>query len=669
MPWRRRYYWRRRRRRPWLWRPRQAFRRRLYRRRRWVRKFYKPKRKLKKLRLTEYQPRSIRKCTVKGLLSLFQTNTERICFNFDMYEESIVPDRLPGGGGFSIKNLTLQSLYQEHIMGHNIFTHSNIHYPLCRYLGCRLTFYQSLNIDYIVTYSNSWPLRSSLQMYNTMQPAIHSLQKHKLIIPSKQTSKRKKPYKRVFIPPPTQMLNKWYFQHDIAKTALFMLRTTCCSLDHWYIGNRMKSTNISIFTLNYTVIQNRKFNKSTEQYFNRWLGTQKYYLYSTKEHFANIQKVKLEDLICLGNTKDYQHGISYADYKAQTGKQDVIQYSQDLTTWGNPFHTEYIHKQEPILTSAASWAYITTKIQNNANATIENIPEYPFSLTEISEEVRYNPYKDDGSENECYFLSALDGGHGWDPPDNPDLTNENLPLWIMLFGFSDFEKKIGKQQHIDTDYIFTIKTKKTYPNKQVLIPISYSFILGNSPYENDTQNPKDTHLWYPCFQYQQEIYNDICLCGPGTPKIDPGNTVEAKVKYQFYFKWGGEQPPMDIIDNPSDKTTYPVPNKELQTSSLQNPTQAPETFLFRFDERRGMLTTKATKRITKDWETKKDTFSSTAPRFAETTQILQEDSSQESTSEEEKEESLYQQLQQQRAKQQRLKHRIMKTLQQLQKLE
>lgn len=210
MPWRRYHRRRWRRRRPQFWRPRPTFRRRLWKRRYWVRN-KRPKRKLKKLRLTEWQPKAIRKCNVKGFLCLFQTGIDRISYNFDMYETSIIPEKLPGGGGFSIKNLSLLALYDEHIHGHNIFTHTNQPYQLMRYLGCTLYLYQSLNVDYIMTYSNTWPLKSTMLMYNTMQPSIHALQKNKILIPSKNTWKWKKPYKKVFIPPPTQMQNKWYF--------------------------------------------------------------------------------------------------------------------------------------------------------------------------------------------------------------------------------------------------------------------------------------------------------------------------------------------------------------------------------------------------------------------------------------------------------------------------
>lgn len=583
-----------------------------------------------------------------------------------MYEESFVPDKLPGGGGFSIKNLSLYSLYIEHINGHNIFTHTNIYYPLVRYLGCQLKFYQSANVDYIVTYSNTWPLESNLQMYNTMQPAIHSLQKNKIMIPAKSTQKRKRPYKKAFIPPPTQMKSQWYFAADIAKKPLLMLRTSSCSFDHWYIGTRMISTNITIYTLNSLMIQNRHWNISNYQYFSRYLGTQKYYLYSTTQTFNVITELELKHVICLGDTKRNVPGISYWDLYKQDPTATELEKYKSQKNWGNCFHTNYLQEHDPVFASQTDWATIITKMQAKPKATVADLP-YTFTDIQLVEQVRYNPYKDDGAENECYFLSSVSPETGWDPPTNPDLTNENLPLWILLFGFSDFQKKLQKIHHIDTDYIFVIKTKKTFPQKQFIIPISFSFYQGHSPYE-EIPNPQDANRWYPCFQYQQETYNDILLCGPGTPKVGQGTTVEAKIEYKFFFKWGGEQPPMDTIDDPSEKTTYPIPNNFIHTTSLQNPTAAPETFLYKFDERRGIITKKAAQRLQKDWSTKETAFDSTGPRFAEAPQSQTQDTSETSESEEEKETTLYEQLQRQRAKQQRLKRRILTTLQQLQNL-
>ncbi len=128
-----------------------------------------------------------------------------------MYEYSIVPRYLPGGGGFGIKNFSLEALYAEYRYARCFWTKTNRELSLCRYLGCQLTLYQSSNTDYVFSYSNELPLESSLAMYNTMQPSMHQMTKHSILIPSKTTKPKKRPYIKIFVPPPTQLTNKWFF--------------------------------------------------------------------------------------------------------------------------------------------------------------------------------------------------------------------------------------------------------------------------------------------------------------------------------------------------------------------------------------------------------------------------------------------------------------------------
>lgn len=595
-----------------------------------------------------------------------------------MYEESYVPERLPGGGGFSLKNLSLNSLYVEHTMGHNFFTHTNQHYPLMRYQGCKIKLYQSQDVDYVCTYSNTWPLTSNMTMYNSLQPSIHLQQKNKIIVPSKYTQKRRKPYVTKFIPPPTQMQNKWYFQKTLVNTPLFMLRTTACSLDHYYIGNRSRSTNITIRTLNPAMIQNRQFGSQTT-YICRTIGTVNYFIYGTNSNIDTINKIPLTQLVFLTNTTDYIEGQTLEEYShSDTKKNKWIEAYNNKKLFGNPFHTHYLTNNIKTFVTSISPTQVEQYVeglQNNPDLktlTLSNVtPSATGEWMNLVIHVRYNPYKDNGTGNKAYFLPVGPGtGHGWDPPGSEDLENSNLPLWILLFGFPDFVKKSAVIHSVDTKYVIAIQTTKIDTKISTLIPISETFELGASPYtdleETPTPDPADIHRWYPQYQYQQEAINNICHSGPGTPRLTQGHTVEAKLKYTFYFKWGGDLPPMSSMENPADKPVYPVPNNLNKTTSLQNPETAPEQFLYAFDERRGQLTKTATERIQKDWGPKEIPFVPTGPRFGETPQTTE---IQEDPSSEEEEEDLFQLLNRQHRKQLQLKQRIMRTLTKLQHIE
>nr|UGV35965.1 MAG: ORF1 [TTV-like mini virus] len=667
MPW-----WRRRRRRRWWYRrpwrrTRTAFRPRYYRRR-WVRrKFYK--KKLKKLKLYQYQPKAIRKTKVKGMIGLFQCTSGRYAFNFDMYELSYVPEFLPGGGGFGIKAFTLNALYAEHVYARNVWTHSNIDLPLVRYVGCKVKLFQSRNVDYCFSYSNSWPMQSDLAMYNTMQSSLHMMLLNSIKIPSKQTQTWKKTYKKIWIPPPTQLTNKWYYQYDLSKTPLLMTRASACSFDDYYIDPHAQSSNINIPYLNANLFQNRQFKKvETSGYWAKKFNNQKIYLYGYKGTQHVVTEMYIRDLIFLGDTKNNVPGKSFEEHfhnstnfsnNLQTWKTTNNQY------WGNPFYTDYLKGDIQTFQSTETYS----KILNNFTDWNTKIKaEWSFTEVNFTETLRYNPYNDPGTDNMCYFKSAINDEEGWDPPSKEELINSHLPLWLLLFGFPDYHKKIKTHLHLDDEWILVISTTSTRPIRQYIPILNQSFIEGLSPFETGP-NLKDQDRWYPTFQFQMITYNNICLCGPGTPKIPGGTDVEAKMQYCFYFKFGGHPPPMQPIKDPKDQPVFPVPNNQLQTTSLQHPENYPQQLLYSFDQRRHQITDKAIQRLQKDWGLKKTIVSDGTSHFSEPMAWEKDPSQETTTSEEEEAETLFDKLQQQRIKQRNLKRRILETLQALQKLE
>lgn len=208
-------------------------------------------------------------------------------------------------------------------------------------------------------------------------------------------------------------------------------------------------------------------------------------------------------------------------------------------------------------------------------------------------------------------------------------------------------------------------------------------ITNRHDYSNKTTNTTSKHRFYirkkptrrtykPCRQRQMVSklstptnYNkQYMFIRTSHTKINKKNSYEAKCKYCFYFKWGGNLPPMSTIEDPKAQCTYTIPGNELKTTSLQNPATAPERLLHQFDQRRGTLTEKAIQRIKQDWDTEKYFITDAATKF--NVQLQGETSPETSSEEEEKEDNLFQQLQQQRLKQRNLKQRILKTLMKLQ---
>nr|UGV37932.1 MAG: ORF1 [TTV-like mini virus] len=663
MPWRRRYknYGYYRRRRFWPWRPRPTFRRRRRTRRRKVR-YYIPK-KLKRITLKEWQPHSIRKCKVEGLLCLLIANGKRHGNNYTLYQKSIVPPHLPGGGCFSIMKFSLGMLYDEHKYCRNWWTASNKELPLIKYLGCRMKLYQCEHIDYAFRYNNNFPFTATNLMYASTQPGMMLMMKNTIIVPSKQTQKRKRPYKMVTIKPPSQFNNGWYFQQDLVNTGLFLTYTSACSLDEYYISSQSESNNTSIFSLNTQLFLNRQFHTNTEPngYATRTIGTQTTYLYASISTNPNIHDIG--NIIPLIETRNRKHGYAFNSNENPDKQWNNWKNGPPAASWGNPFLPEYSEQQTPVYYSHKSPQQLFN--QNTSNISVAS------DLTQLSSqifwELRYNPDKDDGTTNKCYLLSNWENKQGWEEPSNKKLIFEGFPLWILLHGYLDFQKRLAEINQIDTHYIIVIQTKATTPQATYIVPIGRDFIKGNSPYEN-THNPLDENKWYPMVQYQEQSINNTLITGPGTVKMNSLKSEDVKCKYKFYFKFGGNPPPMTDVINPQAQPIFPIPHNQQQTTSLQNPTTPIQYYLSNFDQRRYELTNAATKRIKKDFEPKETIFSDSRSNrdiSPQTTKPQTSDS--EATSEEETQDTLYEQLQQQRNKQKRIKRRILKLISEIQK--
>ncbi len=197
-PWTWRKRWRRKRpRRYWTTRRRfrPTFQRAFYRRRRRrVRKRYYKRyfnKKLKRITLKEWQPKTIRKCAIKGDLCLFACGRYRITHNYTLYSESMVPEGEPGGGAWSIMQLTLRALWDEYVHFRNWWTKSNDGLPLVRYNYCKFKFYRAKECDYIVTPVLTPPFNVGRDDYLNTHPIRALMNRNKIIVTRQKPGQRK----------------------------------------------------------------------------------------------------------------------------------------------------------------------------------------------------------------------------------------------------------------------------------------------------------------------------------------------------------------------------------------------------------------------------------------------------------------------------------------------
>nr|UGV37891.1 MAG: ORF1 [TTV-like mini virus] len=665
MPYWKTYYrrrWRPARRRYWRRRFRRPFQRRFWRRKHRVRK-----RKLRTLKVKEYQPHYIRKLKIHGTYPIFLTTSKRLSNNMCCYLESIAPPDWPGGGGFSILNFSLYTLYKENLIARNYWTASNQNMPLIRYLGCYITLYTQPEVDYIFYYNNSYPMTSNKLTYMSTHPNIMLQIKKAKIMRCRRYSKNRKPYRKFFVQPPSQMQNRWYFQHDIATTPLLQTMATVCSLDRTFLHANAQSTTMGFTSIDTTELTNHDFVN---------MGTQGYLPQHNQRLFAvgeiplqhKIESIQIGQLIFLGTTDHNQPGTQINHIPNGQWADKLTKALTNSGFMGNPFYKTWLHPDSLILKTTKDLAYLK---QHYPSATT-NLSAGDFSFKNpLTMDCRYNPFADKGKDNKVYLLKVSGGPHSDDltPPAEPELIWDNLPLWLLTWGYLDFQKKCGIQSNIDTNSMLVIYSPYITPQKNKLyIPIDQTFIHGNSPWETDHLEPSDHQGWHPKVRFQVDTVNSIASTGPYTVKLQDRVSCEGHIGYKFIFKVGGEPAPMSISIDPTDQPKYNIPSNILQPNSLQSPTTPIEYYLWKFDERRGELTKKATERIKTDWGTEKDLFTITDPSTAVPVPQKEIQTSDTSTSEEE-ETSIQDQLLHERRKQKLLRKRINRLLNRLTNLQ
>lgn len=611
---------------------------------------------------------------------LVYVNEKRLSFNSTMYENSTVPAKHPGGGGFCVMKFTLKNLYEMFEYCQNWWTCSNDNLPLCKYLGVTLKCYASENTDYVLRYVTQYPTTSNKLTYPSCQPAMMLLSKQKVIMPSLKTKRRRKPYTKIHIAPPPQFQTKWYFQQDIADKPLLVLHAAPCSLLHMYISTQSESNNVTIQHINTKLIHMRNWgNKQfeTQHWWFKYSGTLKmyFYRYSGNLNHNKPEEFKLGDIVPLTQIQRNQEGTTFNELYPHNGSTtEWQQYCNTLLLHaGNIFHKQQITHTEDIFYSTVE-PTTAFKATHTKDTPWKNIEEATTRvLTKLQEDIilqtRYNPNIDDGKHTIMYLLKNNEQDQGYEKPNKEEYILEGFPLWLNIFGFIDFQKRLNNLISPETNYILAFKTDKTRPIwNDTFVVIDTSFTGGQSPYETQVSYQDYTH-WYPQIQYQTQMINNITKTGPATTKLEGYLSEEIKIEYSFHFKWGGSPAKMVTVDNPATQIVYPIPRSEYETPSLQSPAQGYETVLYTFDQRNLQLTKAAIQRIKQDWETKCPISPITESTREVPTLKTLEALLNETPEEKESEEALLLQLHQHKQQQRLLKQRIMDLLSQTQSLE
>ncbi len=427
------------------------------------------------------------------------------------------------------------------------------------------------------------------------------------------------------------MQNKWYFQQDFINIPFIVLHITSASLDQYSIAENQISTNITLYSLNTDFFRNNQFTGYEDTgYIPKTYGTQSYYLYTEGNGTQNPNK--FTQMIPLKNT------TTYTDGKKATNFSDW----QNKSNWGNPFTQNHAHQDVPIYYNN------TTPTQDNYSRETTFTP-----LHELYFECRYNPEKDTGIGNTVFFKSnKLKQGEIDTIPDKDDIVITNFPLWLIFYSWISWIQKSKPIQHIMTDYYFIVITPFIEPKRKSYLFLDPYFVKPNT----EILTPTEKLHWYPQTGYQTDVIFSFAQTGPGAPKIDRSQSIQAQFKYNVKLKWGGCPAPMELITDPSLQDKFPIPNTIFKTLEIQDPATNKRTLLYDFDERHDGLTDRAAKRI-KTEQILETSFAGQLPTDPNIRIQTQEETS---SSEEESETSLQEELQLLKRKNKQLRNKLLR---------
>nr|UHM27098.1 MAG: ORF1 [Torque teno midi virus] len=568
---RRKFWWgrgrwhrkQRRQRRRW---PRRRRRTRKLTRRRRRRKYKVRRKKKRQLVLKQWQPDRIVRCKIKGMgtLVLGADGKQMICYTNE--KNILTPTKTPGGGGFGIERFTLQYLYEQWKAQKNIWTKSNTNTDLCRYLGCKFTFYRHQNVDFLLNYNTQPPFQLNQFTYMSLHPTQMLLGKHKRILQSKLRKTNGREKLTLKIKPPKTMLNKWFFQKPFSTADLVQISATVCSFSFPNIGPTNQNQVLNLFSLN------TQFYKDPDWGARPTTGP--YWPYHNIKHPLYFW---------------------YPDKSSPSGYKSVVVATD---TYDNSISYEKGWFQPRVLAAVK----ITSENNYDAEPAMVELPTVP---------IRYNLPADTGEGNAVWAQSIFT--LNWREPTDSQLIIRNVPIWLALWGLASYLRKHFNDYNILKTYVFVLKSQaitfiKTTSTQNIFPIYSPSFLAGKGPY-NTEPTKNDKLFWYPYYNHQEEILNLICEASPYVPKLEQNreSSWELPYTYSFYFKWGGPEITDQQVSNPTMQNTYDEPYNLQKRIQISNPTkQDTDSLLHAWDFRRGFVTQKALERMCSHLETDSD---------------------------------------------------------------
>lgn len=277
--------------------------------------------------------------------------------------------------------------------------------------------------------------------YPSTHPSKLILQPKTIFIPSLKTKPFKKKTITKYIKPPKLFTNRWFFQEELSKQPLLMLLGTAIDFNSPYLSVNTNNNCIEIKILNPEIFNSTGFDLTT-------YNTLKY-LYYSKTNGSTKKMIKIKDL----------------DYN---------------TT--NYFFSPYLQNTTQVYTNKDNTKYNSDTTYTDTDISTTWLP------VDLIKELKYQPNRDTGKDNVVFLEYTTT--QKINVPSNESYKLENLPLWLLFWGFADYMSKLHYTNNIYTSTNICFKSKFVYGtdfiynNTKPVLFVNNNFIRSKNNYNS-----------------------------------------------------------------------------------------------------------------------------------------------------------------------------------------
>nr|QIC35195.1 ORF1 [Torque teno sus virus] len=503
----RRYGWRRR---YYRYRPRYYRRRWLVRRRR--RSVYRRGgRRARPYRISAFNPKVMRRVVIRGWWPILQClkgqeslryrplqwDTEKQWRVKRDYEDSY-GYLVQYGGGWGSGEVTLEGLYQEHLLWRNSWSKGNDGMDLVRYFGCIVYLYPLQDQDYWFWWDTDFKELYAESIKEYSQPSVMMMAKRTRLVIARDRAPHRRRVRKIFIPPPSRDTTQWQFQTDFCKRPLFTWAAGLIDMQKPFDANGAFRNAWWLETRN---------DQGEMKYIELWgrvppQGDTELPKQSEFKKGDNNPNYNIQD----GHEKNIYPIIIYVDQKDQrTRKKYCVCYNKTLNRWRKA--------QASTLAIGDLQGLVLRQLMNQEMTYYWKSGEFSSPFMQRWKGTRLITIDARKADTENPKVSSWEWGQNWNTSGTVLQEVFNINLNNTQIRQDDFAKLTLPKSPHDIDFGHHSRFGP--------------FCVKNEPLEFQLLPPTPTNLWF---------------------------------QYKFLFQFGGEyQPPTGIRDPCIDTPAYPVP--------------------------------------------------------------------------------------------------------------